>query len=73
MLCHVAVVRTSVSEVLHSSKTSVLTQATWHNIPEGGILYILRFHKVQMAKEGSLNPSESNIPAFSWWLPYSWI
>jgi hypothetical protein len=26
-------------EVIHSSKTSVLTISTWHNIPENGILH----------------------------------
>jgi hypothetical protein len=38
MLCHVAVVRTDVSEALSSSETSVLTRATWRNIPEDAIL-----------------------------------
>jgi hypothetical protein len=39
MLCHVALVRSEVSEALSSSEASVLTRATWHNIPEDAILH----------------------------------
>jgi hypothetical protein len=39
MLRRVAFVRTDVSETLSSSETSVLTRATWRNIPEDIILH----------------------------------
>jgi hypothetical protein len=31
---------TLMMEAVHSSKTSVITRATWHHIPEDGILHI---------------------------------
>jgi hypothetical protein len=39
MLCRVALVRSDISEAPGSSETSVLTRATWRNIPEDTILH----------------------------------
>jgi hypothetical protein len=39
MLYHVDLVRTDNLEERITSKSSVLTRATWHNIPEDGILH----------------------------------
>jgi hypothetical protein len=39
MLRRVALVSTDVSEELRASETSVLTRATWRNIPEDAILH----------------------------------
>jgi hypothetical protein len=38
-------------EALDTSETSVLTRATWHNNPEGGILYILDYPFVDIRSE----------------------
>jgi hypothetical protein len=47
MLRHVALVRTDVSEeALSSSETSVLTRATWRNIPEDTILHLTGYVKL---------------------------
>jgi hypothetical protein len=40
MLRRVALVITDVSEALSSSETSVITRATWRNIPEDAILQV---------------------------------
>jgi hypothetical protein len=39
MLRRVALIKTDVLEALSSSGTSVLTRATWRNIPEDNILH----------------------------------
>jgi hypothetical protein len=47
MLRRVALVRTDVSEELSASQTSVLTRATFRNIPVAGILHSHRREKLK--------------------------